>query len=252
MKKFLPITIVSYLLVSAQGLFAYEMSSDIYRIQESSINVGGFDSQTSISYKLRETIGEPVAGETTSASYKLKMGYQPMLETYIAISVLPGQVTMSPDIGGIAGGQSNGSTTATVTSDSAAGYALSVKASASPALATSSSSFADYTPAVSGTPDFAWLVPATTSEFGFTPEGSHIVQKFLDNGNNACNTGSASTSDACWYGFSASDETIASSYSSNHPAGTATIVKFQAQSGDQNVQAPGQYQALIISTAIAN
>jgi hypothetical protein len=251
-KTIFAIFVIFCFLISAYGSLAYEMGSDSYRIQESSINVGGQDIQTSTSYQLRESIGEPVAGTATSTSYRLKMGYQPMLEIYIAISVSPSQVAMSPNIGGMTGGQSNGSTTAIVTTDSPAGYTLSVKANASPALATSSYSFADYTPAVAGTPDYTWSILATTSEFGFTPEGSHIVSKFLDNGSNTCTTGSASTSDACWYGFSTSTETIASSDSSNHPAGTQTIVKFRAESGNQNVQPPGEYHATIITTAIAN
>lgn len=251
MKKFSTFIIIFCFLISAYGSLAYEMESNSYRIQESSINVGGH-SQTSTSYRMRDTIGEFVAGTATSTSYRLKMGYQPMLETYIAISVSPDQVAMNPNIGGISGGQSNGSTTATVITDSSAGYALSLKASASPALATSSFSFTDYAPAVSGIPDFIWLVPATTSEFGFTPEGSHIVQKFLDNTSNTCNIGSANTSNACWYGFSTSNETIASSYFSNHPAGTETIVKFRAESGDQNIQVSGEYQATIVTTAIVN
>ena len=251
MKQFLTIILIFCFLISACGSLAYEMGSDSYRIQESSINVGGH-SQTSTSYRMRDTIGEFVVGTATSTSYKLKMGYQPMLETYIAISVLPEQVAMSPSIGGITGGQSNGSTTVTVTTDSPAGYTLSVKANVSPALATSSYNFADYTSTISGTPDFAWSVPATTSEFGFTPEGSHIVQKFLDNGSNACNTGSATTANACWYNFSTSTETIALSYFSNHPSGTETTVKFRAESGNQNLQAPGEYQATIVNTAIAN
>ena len=230
----------------------YEMGSDTYRMWQSSINVGGHGgSQTSTSYHLRETIGEIATGLSTSTLYKLFAGYQQMQEVYLALSA-PSQVTMSPSIGGITGGQSDGTATTTVTTDSPSGYALSVRASSSPAMATSSYSFADYIPAIAGTPDYTWSIPATTSEFGFTPEGSDIVQKFLDNGSSACNTGSSETTDACWYNFSTSDETISQTYSANHPNGTQTIIKFKAESGTSNIQEPGEYQATITITAIPN
>lgn len=253
MKQFLTSIIIFCLLVSAYGSLAYEMGSDSYRIQESSINVGGLDSQTSTSYKLRETIGETAAGDAASASYRLKMGYQPMLEIYIAISsVLPEQVTMSPNIGGLTGGQSNGSTSINVITDNPSGYSLFVRSVDSPALATSSYIFADYTPALAGSPDYTWSISAITSEFGFTPYGQDTVTKYRYIGE-TCNLEGTAHPDYCWYNFStSSNEVIASAYYSNHPAGSQTIVKFRAESGNQNVQPPGQYQATIITTAITN
>lgn len=255
---FLILVFISCFLIRAYPVFSYEMSSTGYRLQESSINVGGEEVQTSTSYRLRESIGEPVVGEATSTSYKIRMGYQSMQEVYISLSA-PSEATMSPDIGGVAGGKGNSSATTTVTTDSPSGYSLSLKVNTDPALKCSSGecnpstdNFSNYIPAGTN-PDYNWQVSATSSEFGFTPEGNHIVPKYKDDGS-ICNTGGTNDNpDKCWYYFSsASEEEIAQSYLANHPSGTQTIIKFRAESGGQYIQAPGQYQASIIITAIAN
>jgi hypothetical protein len=228
----------------------YEMGSTNYRIWESSVNSGGMDNQTSTSYRLRESIGEVGTGEATSTSYKLRAGYQPMLESYISLSVSTDTVAMLPSIGGISGGIATGTYAATVITDNNAGYSLYVSASTSPALKSISSSFTDYT-AVAGTPDYAWAISATSSEFGFSPEGVDITQMFMDN-SSLCATGTSDTVNKCWYSFATTTQTIASRYSSNHTGGSATTIKLQAQSGSSHIQESGTYQAQIITTAVSN
>jgi len=248
-KKFLFIGIIA-LFLAVSSILAASMSSPNYNIESDSLNIGG-EPQTSTNYKMKDTIGEIATGVSASDSYKLKAGYQQMQEVYISVSVVPSSVSMTPSLGGLTGGQSNGSTTVTVITDSPSGYSLSVRTNSSPALTTLAYSFADYTPQLDGIPDFNWSVLAATSEFGFTPEGNDIVRKFKDNGS-VCNTGSNDTVDACWYNFSTTDETIAQSYFPNQPLGVPTLIKFRAESGSQNVQPPGDYQAIIIITAIPN
>ncbi len=248
MKKFI-FFVVIFCLIGVYSVDAYVASSTNYRIQFDSLNIGGARS-TSTNYIIEDTIGEISTGESTSASYKLKAGYQQMSDVYLALSA-SFSIVMSPNIGGVSGGTSNGSGLATVTTDSSSGYSLSIKASASPAMATSSYSFADYTTVAANTPDYTWLITATTSEFGFTPEGDDIVQKFKDN-SSACATGTNETNDKCWYNFSTSDETISSIYSANHPLGTATTIKFRAESGNQHLQVADIYQAAITITAVSN
>lgn len=250
-KKLLIVITIIFLTANICSVLAYEMASTSYRIQESSVNVGGLDSQTSTSYRLRETIGEAAVGTATSTSYKLQMGYQPMLVSFISLSVSTTSVELLPAIGAIAGGIATSSYSATVITDSAGGYSLYAVASTNPALKSGANSFVDYLPAIGATPDFTWLVAATTSGFGFTPEGDDIVQKFLDNGADTCNTGSSTTSDACWYGFSTSTEAIATALSPNTPSGTATTIKLKAESGSSNSQTAGAYQATITTSAIA-
>ncbi|MDD5433679.1 MAG: hypothetical protein PHE77_03460 [Candidatus Pacebacteria bacterium] len=232
------------------SVFAESMESSGYKIQADSINVGGVK-QTSDNYQSEDTIGEIGTGLSSSDNYLLQAGYQQMQEVYLGLSLSTVSVTMSPDIGGLSGGVSNGSTTASVITDSPSGYSLSVKASTAPAMATSTDSFDDYTPQTAD-PDFTWLISNTTSAFGFTPEGTDIVQKFQDNGVDTCNTGSTDTPDACWYRFATSTQTIAQKTISNHPAGSATSLKLKAESGTNHIQIAGQYQAVITITAVSN
>jgi len=241
------IIITGFIVLNVFVAHAYTMSSSNYRIQQDSINTGGLDVSTSTNYRIKDTIGEIATGKATSTSYNLYAGYRQMDEAYISISE-GGAVTLTPSIGGVTGGTATGSTSFTITTDNTAGYSLDINASTDPALKSSSYSFADYT--TNSNPDYTWLIVATSSEFGFSPEGSDIVQKFKDDGN-ACNTGSSDTSNKCWYGLDVSDENIASSASSNHPSGTQTTIKFQAESGSSHLQEAGSYGAVITVTAVA-
>lgn len=262
MKK-LSLFVLTFLLVCLYpafkgGVLGYEMGSGTYRMQESSINVGGMENQTSTSYQLRETIGEVGTGISTSSSYKLFGGFQQMEEVYISVGLSTTTLQMSPDIPGVTGGTSSGSLLATATTDSSSGYSMSVKGSTSPAMKCESGGcdpaldeFSDYTPETPGTPDFDWSVASSEAEFGYTCEGGDIVQKFLDDGA-SCDTGSTDTPDACWYNFSTSNQTISKSYSSNQPNGTQTTVKFKAESGPQNNQTSGNYSGVITVTVVSN
>lgn len=225
------------------------MSSQNYRIPSDSINIGGID-QKSSSYLSKDTIGEIGSDESQSANYKIKSGYQQMAETFISISAPP-DITMSQVIPGIGGGAATGSASWTVITDNLAGYTLTARASTAPALKSGGNSFADYTPAQSGTSDFSFSIANNTSEFGFTPEGTDVVQKFLDNGS-TCGIGSGNTSDACWYNFATSDVNISNSLFANQPSGTNTTIKVEAMSGSANTQTAGTYTAMIIVTATPN
>jgi len=233
--------------LGALPVFAQVMSSTNYRIESDSVNIGGTEDASSANYQVRDTLGEIATGPSTSSSYNLYAGYRQMETGYIAITS-PADVSMSPAIAGISGGSSDGSAGWTVVTDNSAGYSLSVKAGSDPALSSVSDSFADYTPA-GASPDYEWLIPTNDSEFGFSPEGGDIIQKYQDDGI-SCNTGSGDTSDKCWYYFSTSDETVAQSSSANHPAGAATTVKFKAESGSGHLQAEGTYTATITVTAV--
>lgn len=236
----------------------FAMTSANYKISWDSVNIGG-DKGTSTNYIVNDTLGEVSSGISTSTSYKLKAGYQQMeTEGYISLSLSTSSVIMSPSISGISGGFSNGSLTATVITDNSVGYSLLVSVNTDPALkcqsgecSTTTDNLLNYTPASASVPDYNWSMPATTSEFGFTPEGSDIIQKYKDNGS-ACNTGANDTINACWYNFSTSNESVSQSSSSNHPGGTNTNIKLQAEVGSEFIQAPGEYQAVIIITAITN
>jgi hypothetical protein len=228
-----------------------EMMSTSYKIQESSINTGGLDVATSGSYKIMDTIGEVGTGNASSTLYRVKAGYRQMEVDY-SISISGGGATvLAPNIGGVTGGTATATTSFTVITSNPGGYVLSVKADTNPALKSGSYSFTDYTSASTSTPDYEWLISSSDSEFGFSPEGTDIVQKFKDDGG-SCNTGESDNPDKCWYGLNTSNESISNSGSANNPSGTQTTIKLKAESGSSHIQEVGVYTATITATAITN
>ena len=224
----------------------YVASSTNYRLESDSVNFGGgFSSSTN--YEIESTAGEVATGESESTNYKIKAGYQQMLVRSLSISA-PSNVSLG-SIDGTTGGSVTGSVAWTVITDNSAGYTLAMRSSTNPALTSGSNTIANYTPA-GAAPDYVWSVGTSGSEFGFSPEGTHVVQRYLDNGS-SCNTGASNNSDTCWDAFSTSNTTVASSASGNSPTGTASTLKLQAQIGTDVEPSDGTYAATIIATATA-
>ncbi len=248
-KKLRTFFVICGLLLSGWALIASAqvMQSTNYKLQVDSANAGGLRS-SSANYVSESTSGEVATGESASTNYKIKAGYQQMMEVYLAMTAAA-SVTMSPAIGGVTGGTGNGNTSVTVTTDNAAGYQMSIQASSSPALISGANSFSDYAPA-GANPDFLFSILPSASAFGFSPEGVDILAKYKDNGS-ACNTGTGDTVDRCWEGLSTTSKILAQSIASNQPAGTLTTIKFRAQAGASRLQQPGTYTATSTITTIA-
>jgi len=222
------------------------MESSNYQIQRDSINSGGIDVSTSSNYAIRDTVGEQATGRSTSTNYTVRAGYRQMAESSIAVSA-PASVTL-PSLGGVVGGTSETIADLTVTTDSPGGYELKVRATTSPALASSEDSFADY--AAGSNPDYSFQIASSESSFGYTPEGADVADGFLDDGT-SCGTGSQDSQSACWRGFATTDRVIAESTDNNQPSGTETTLRLRAESGEDNIQTSGQYDATIVVTGVA-
>jgi len=241
------ILLMPIVLVSLHVAGAQVMTSTNYQIRSDSINAaGGLSSSTN--YSIESTVGEIGTGEQSSASYKLKAGYQQMQEIYIAISAASSSLTLSPSIPGVTGGTSNGSTSVTVKTDNLAGYELTIKASTNPALQKGADAISDYAPS-GASPDYIFTTAAADAHFGYSPEGTDVVQRFLDDGA-SCNIGAGNTAASCWDGLSTTAVPIASTATANHPAGTATVVRFRVGLGGAVAQAPGVYTATTTLTAL--
>lgn len=235
------------------AVIAAVMSSTNYSLQSDSVNFGGGQSN-SASYRMEDTLGETATGESESANYKIKAGYQQMNAVYLAMTAAT-DVVMDTSLGGITGGMSNGSTATTVTTDGAAGYELYIKASSSPAMRgnTQGDTIANYTPADTGdppAPDFTFSVPATAAEFGFTPEGTDIATEYLDNGS-ICGVGALDTSKSCWNAVTTTNELIARRTSGNHPNGVETTVNFRIIIGSSSFKIEDTYTATTTLTAVS-
>ncbi len=222
------------------------MASPSYKIESDSMNFGGTRS-TSNTYIIEDTLGEIATGMSSSTNFVLKAGYQQMHDVYLAITPAS-DVTMSPSLGGVVGGTSNGATSFSVNTDNQAGYTVTIKASSSPALRSGSDTFSDYSPA-GADPDFTFTNAANTSSFAFSPEGDDISQRFKDNGA-ACNAGSGDTGTSCWDGLSITPKTIVSRTSSNHPLGETTTIRFRAATGSSFIQPDGTYTATTTITIL--
>lgn len=248
-RRFFPYTgVVLAGLLIASPLFAQVMQSTNYKIERDSINVGGgFSSSTN--YTQENTVGESGTGFSSSTNYQLvDAGYQ-QGGNYIAITSVA-DVTMSPSLGGVSGGTANGSTVVTVTTDNAAGYQLSITSSSSPSMQSGASTIPDYTP-TGANPDFTFSNAASESQFGFSPEGTDIADRYRDDGA-SCNTDTGDTASACWDGLSTTPTTIASRTTANHPAGTDTTLRFRVAVGAGAAQAEGVYVATTTVTALPN
>lgn len=235
-------------LVSLQLGFAQVASSTNYQLQSDSINFGGGLS-TSTNYTQESTFGEIGTGRASSTNYQLRAGYQQMQEIYLAISPAV-DVTMLPTLGGITGGTSNGSTTVTVTTDSPAGYSLSIEAEGNPAMQRAGGgSIPDYN-GVGANPDTVFITPTASSAFGFSPASVDIVQTFLTDGTANCNVGSLSFSQVCWEGLSTTPIEISQGTGSNHPNGATTTIYFRVGVAANAGVIAGLYTATTTLTAL--
>lgn len=234
------------LLSYASIINAQEMSSQNFSIVSDSVNVGGLRS-TSTSFSLEDTAGDIATGISTSSNFTLYAGYQKQQMTDIVL--IPGDdVIMSPSLGGLTGGTSNGSTTFTVISDNDPGYMVTIRSESSPALTSGSASFDDYSPSGSD-PDFIFAVLPETSVFGFSPEGDDIDDRFRDNGS-VCNSGSSDTALSCWDGLSTADAIIVQRYTSTASSGSQTTINFRAAIGSGRNQQEGVYVATTTITVL--
>jgi len=225
---------------------AQTMQSTSYRIESDSVNFGG-GLASSTNYTLESTGGEIATGDSTSTSYALKAGYQQMTTQFLAMTS-PSSVTMTPDIIGITGGESNGSTTVTVTTDNSAGYELTIHADQSPAMMKGSDSISDYAP--TGIPDYTFTTAIDDAHFGYSPSGVDVVMRFKDGGG-VCNDNTQETPLACWDGLAIAEEAISRSTGANTPSGATTTVYFRVGIGSSVVQPAGVYVATTTLTAFA-
>lgn len=90
MKLFLGLCLaLSCLFLGTFGVRA--MTSTNYSITWDSVNSGGDDSGTSANYRVQDTIGQPIAGVSTSSLYSLASGYRADTDPFALSFVLYGQ-----------------------------------------------------------------------------------------------------------------------------------------------------------------
>jgi hypothetical protein len=162
----------------------------------------------------------------------------------------PSDVIMSPALGGITGGTSNGSTTVTVTTDSPAGYDLLLEAQNNPAMQSGVNSIPNHS--IKLRLDYDFTITAG-SAFGVHTSGTDASVAFLHNGLNGCgplNGGYIDDVDKCWRGISSTTFSVASRPNANHPSGTATNLYFRVGVSAGAGVVDGLYTATTTLTAL--
>ena len=179
-------------------------------------------------------LAEPQIGHSATATDQFIITQTVTSE--ISFVATAADVVMDTSIPGITGGTANGSTQVRVYTNDSAGYSMTIAASGTPAMQgnTQGGSIADYTPSSSFVPDYAHSVGVNTGEFAYTVSASttsDLAQKFLDNGSNLCNTGSADTSGSasCWYGLSSTATSTINRTSETTASGATTTIFFRTQ-----------------------
>lgn len=230
-------------LIFVSSVSAQIRTSPNYQLQSDSINVGGGLS-SSTNFIQESTVGEVATGPSDSASFSLRAGYQQMQEVFLSLSGVA-DVLMTPDIPGVTGGQSNGSTTFTVITDSPAGYSVTIEAENDPAMqAAGAATIANHAFSESA----AFVTTSSGAAFGLTVDGVDIAPSFLSSVG-VCGSGSDEI-DTCWSGVPVTAKSIASSASANHPIGATTTVHFRVVIDNGAAIDPGTYIATTTITAL--
>lgn len=199
-------------------------------------------------------VSEPALGLAIEDQFTITQS----VTSEISFSTSASDVVMTPSLGGITGGTSNGTTTVIVLTNDNAGYTMTIKASSSPAMQANSqgTSIPDYTNTSTGVPDYTYSVPSGY-EFGYSVSASttsDLAQKFLDNGSNTCNTGSTDTNGGatCWYGLSTTATSTIVRTSETPASGSTSSIYFKLTINSGSFVVEDTYVATTTLTATTN
>lgn len=171
----------------------------------------------------------------------------------------PSDLIMTPSISGMTGNlgvPASGSVSWTVKTANATGFNMKIKASTDPAMQLDGAfQFADYTPAVIGSPDINWQSPIVgEAEFGFSVLGgtaADVETLFLNDGA-GCMAGANNDAKKCWFDFNGTNNIDIINRSTNTTsAGEVETVYFNAESNAKFLK-EGNYDAYITVTAAMN
>lgn len=207
-----------------------------------------------LAFAVMFVMAEPTIGKAIEDQFIVTQ----VVTSEISFATTASDVTMTPSLGGVTGGTSNGTTTVVVLTNDTSGYTMTVIASSSPAMQgdLTTASIADYTPAAAGIPDFTYSVP-TSAEFGYTVSASttaDLAQKFKDDGASACNTGSADTSGSasCWYGLSTVATSTIVRSTATPASGSTSSMTFKLTINSGAGVTEDTYKATTTLTAVTN
>lgn len=185
-----------------------------------------------------------------------------VVSSEVSFSTPASNVTLSPSLGGLTGGTSNGGTQFIVLTNDHLGYHIDLTASSSVGMlgnTNSSNSIPALVPASSGVPDFAFdsgSVAVNKAYFAYTVEASTTADTgslFKDDGVN-CNTGSGNTENKCWLNAGTGAVTIINRTSQTASSGATTTLRFRVvmQANPNPLIPDDTYVATTTLTAVVN
>ena len=170
-------------------------------------------------------------GATTASQFTISQ----TINSELSFALPPSNVVMSPTLGGITGGTSNGMTSFAVDSSNLTGYNMTIAASSSVGMignASSSNSIPAYVSTVPGIPDYTFTTPVHSARFGYTVNAttsSDVVPLFRNSGS-ACNqSGGASNGTNCWLAATTTAVQIINRTTPTPTTGATSTLIFQVQ-----------------------
>lgn len=152
----------------------------------------------------------------------------------ISFIVASNDVTMSPNLGGITGGTSNGTTGFRILTNNDTGFNVTLTASSTASGNAmqgdvNGGSIPNFGQTATTVPEYVFSVGANAAAFGYTVTASttsDIAQGFLDNGV-LCNTGVGDTAGACWAHPSTTARTIINRTTATTASGATSTIAFR-------------------------
>lgn len=195
---------------------------------------------------------EPTVGRAISTNIK-----QTQVVTAEISFLATSSITMLPQIAGITGGNSSGSSTVRVLTNNATGYNMTMLFSSTTAMGRNGGggSIRNYNPSTVNVPDFTFA-NEVFGQFAYTIRASTTAdmdQSFKDTGA-ACNSGSGDVATKCWLNPSTTAKTIINRTTATQSSGATTTIGFRVNIPSNPVPAiqQGTYVATATLTAVVN
>ncbi|HTK33485.1 MAG TPA: hypothetical protein VL335_02995 [Candidatus Paceibacterota bacterium] len=177
-------------------------------------------------------------GAVTTSQFTISQ----IITTEISFATPATNVVLSPTLGGLTGGTSNGQTQVVVTTGNSTGYSMTLTASSSLGMignASSSNYIPAYVPTGTTSPNYNFTVPSNRAYFGYTVAASSTsdAAPFFKNNTSICNvpTGTSNPSNTavsslnCWINASTSPVTIVNRTLQTAASGATTTLFFQVK-----------------------
>jgi hypothetical protein len=182
----------------------------------------------------------------------------------IAFKTLANDVTMTPAIQGITGGNAFGTSTVAINTNNPTGYNMTIAFATTTALQGENigSDIDNYIPAGgAGDPDYNFAVGANDAEFGYTVRSVttplDVADMFQHNGSNNCDAGQTGTAAGhCWYNVANATDavTIIDRPTATPGTGATSTIVFQVgvSANPSPAVQTGFYTATATLTALTN